>query len=107
MQVVYFLCPVRTALREACRREAPLRTPPLRWKGGGFWVGQFFGFNRFVFQLWLTAGGVQGFWYTVDGWFCGKVGLCTDQSAVQKEFGCRLVRRERLLGGGLLGSVVE
>ena len=35
------------------------------------------------------------------------MGLCTEECAVQKEFGCRLVRRERLLGGGLLGSVVE
>jgi len=95
-----FGCPVRTALREASRREAPLRTPPLRWKGWGFWVGRFFGFGNLVFQLWLTAGGVQGRRNTVDGWFGLIVGLCTDQSAVQEEFGCRLVWRERVFDGG-------
>ena len=35
------------------------------------------------------------------------MGLCTEECAVQKELRCRLVRRERLLGVGLLGSVVE
>jgi len=29
VQVFYFLCPVRTALRGTCQSEAPLRTPPL------------------------------------------------------------------------------
>ena len=50
---------------------------------------------------------MQEFWHTVDGSFCGKVGLCTDQSAVQEEFGCRLVLGERLLVGISLGSVVK
>jgi len=89
--VVCFWCPVRTALREACRREAPLRTPPLRCKGflgSGLlflWVWE----SRF--SIMANRRRVQGFWYTVDGWLGLIVGLCTERSAVQEGLRYRLV----------------
>ena len=76
--VVHFWCPVRTALREACRREAPLRTPPLRLRVFLVRGCCFFGFGNLVFQLWLTAEGCISFGIpltvrSVEKWVCAQI----------------------------------
>ena len=68
---------MRTALREASRREAPLRTPPLWLRVFLVRSCCFFGFGNLVFQLWLTAGGYKGFGIPltvgfVEKWVCAQ-----------------------------------